>query len=231
MQTIEKIFEPSRLLVVWHSTDPNSSAPRRVVGEVIKEDNEFVFRYLKDTIDYKEALKEGLLELPAFSLSAENHFKGALDVFKRRLPPPNREDYIEYLSQYRLPKNFTGSTFSLLGYTGAKLASDTFELCPDLSDANAPLDLLFEVSGSHHYVESPSEIRIGEELIFQTDPLNKYDPHAVKVLTKEKHIGFINRAISKSFNRLLGTGRVTGEVIRCHILRKKVRIIILVRYR
>jgi hypothetical protein len=231
MQTIEKIFEPSRLLVVWHSTDPNSSSPRRVVGEVVKEDEDYIFRYLKHTNDYKEALKEGLLELPAFSLSAENKFKGALDVFKRRLPPPNREDYIEYLSQYSLPKNFTGSTFSLLGYTGAKLASDTFELCPDLSDANAPLDLLFEVSGSHHYVKSPSEINIGEKLTFQTDPFNKYDHYAVKVLTHEKHIGFINRAISQSFTRLLETGSVSGEVIRCHTFRKKIRIIILVRYR
>ena len=167
MSTIENIFEPSRLLLVWHHSQPGAPRHRRVVGELVRQGDDASFRYLKDTEDFQAALEEGFYEFPAFSDKAGGERQsGALDVFMRRLPPRKREDFREYLAQYSLPADFSGSTFSLLGYTGARLASDTFELCPDLSDAEAPLDFVIEASGIQYHTTAENSFFEEDRIFF-----------------------------------------------------------------
>jgi len=231
MKTVEHIFEPSRLVLVWHNSDLSMPHTRRIVGEIIRHGDDYEFQYLIETEDYKEAVKEGFIAFPAFAEVSGKKYSAALDVFKRRLPPTSREDYSEYLSQYSLPSAFTGSTFALLGYTGARLASDTFELCPDLSDAEAPLDLLFELSGTQHYLSSAEHLKPGDKVDFVCDGNNPHDSFAVKAVVNNQTVGFINRSISKGFCELLSKGKVTASVVRAHHYRKKPRIILLVSFR
>lgn len=231
MKTVEHIFEPSRLILVWHNSDLTTPHTRRAVGELVKFEDDYAFQYLVETEDYKKAVRDGFKAFPAFAEVSGKKYVGALDVFKRRLPPSSREDYSEYLSQYSLPPNFTGSTFALLGYTGARLASDTFELCPDLADARSPLDLLLELSGTQHYLESSDELGPGDNVVFVCDSENPHDSFAIKAVSGGQVIGFVNRCMARSFGELMSKGTVNAEIIRAHQYRKKPRIILLVRFR
>lgn len=232
MSTIENIFEPSRLLLVWHHLQPEGARHRRVVGELVRAGNDASFRYLKDTDDFDAALKEGFHEFPAFGdLGEGGSHTGALDVFMRRLPPRKREDFREYLSQYSLPPDFSGSAFSLLAYTGARLASDAFELCPDLSDAKAPLDFVIEASGVRHCLLDASSLEEGQPVSFEREPENQFDENAIGIYVGQQRVGYINKAMAPSFQRLLDTGNITGEVLRFTESRNRHRLLILVRYK
>lgn len=231
MSVIEHIFEPSRLLLVWHHSLPDTPHHRRVVGELVRHGEDVSFRYLKNTEDFQAALEEGFHEFPAFadkSNTAEQ--TGALDVFMRRLPPRKREDYQEYLAQYNLPPDFSGSSFSLLGYTGARLASDTFELCPDLSDAKAPLDFVIEASGTQYHNTDNHIFKEDDKVTFETDPENPHDKNAIKILHNLSVVGFVNKALSPSFLRLLQTGSLEGRVLRFSERKLQSRLLIMVRH-
>ncbi|MCP9337618.1 HIRAN domain-containing protein [Stutzerimonas xanthomarina] len=231
MSAIEHIYEPSRLLLVWHPTDESQPRHRRVVGELVRQGDDAVFRYLKGTDDFEAALNEGFFEFPAFADKKDNASQaGALDVFLRRIPPRKREDFKEYLGQYNLPPDFSGSPFSLLGYTGARLASDTFELCPDLSDAKAPLDFVIELSGAHHYHDPSRALAEGDEVDFITDDDNKHDGQAIRVELRGSKIGYVNKALAPSFRRLLREGTVRGTILKTFVSRSKLGIIVLVKY-
>lgn len=232
MSTIENIFEPTRLLLVWHHSQPGGARPRRVVGELVRQGDDASFRYLKDTADFQAALTEGFYEFPAFADKAGQASQaGAMDVFMRRLPPRKREDFREYLSQYNLPGDFQGSAFALLGYTGARLASDNFELCPDLTGAVSPLDFVIEATGTQYHVNESDVFAEDDEVFFEADPGNEYDPNAVQIIHKGKLVGFVNKALAPSFNSLLRSGRVEGRVLKFSERKGKARLLILVRYR
>lgn len=231
MSAIEHIYEPSRLLLVWHPADESKPRHRRVVGELVRQGDDAVFRYLKGTSDFEAALNEGFFEFPAFADNTNNASKtGALDVFLRRIPPRKREDFKDYLGQYNLPSDFSGSAFALLGYTGARLASDTFELCPDLSDAKAPLDFVIELSGVHHHLDPSLVIAEGDCVSFVIDAANEYDDNAIKVTHSGSTIGYVNKALAPSFKRLLLEGNVIGSILKKYVFKSKVGIIVLVRY-
>jgi len=232
MSTIENIFEPTRLLLVWHHSQPGKARHRRVVGELVRQGDDASFRYLKNTADFEAALSEGFYEFPAFADKAgEATQTGAMDVFMRRLPPRKREDFREYLSQYSLPGDFQGSAFALLGYTGARLASDNFELCPDLTDAVAPLDFVIEATGTNYHVSESDVFAEDEEVFFEADPTNEHDSNAVRIIYNGKLVGYVNKALAPSFKTLLRTGKIEGRIIKFSERKGKARLLILVRYR
>jgi hypothetical protein len=231
MSTIENIFEPSRLLLVWHHTNSDTPRHRRVVGELIRQGDDAAFRYLKDTEDFEAALDEGFFEFPAFAdKNGQESQLGALDVFVRRLPPRKREDFKEYLAQYNLPSNFSGSAFSLLAYTGARLASDTFELCPDLSDAKAPLDFVIDVSGIQYHIDGKVQFLEDDEIFFKEEPENQFDHNAIKIIHSGHMIGYVNKALSPSFSRLLKTGKIKGTILKFSMQKNTPKLLVLVRY-
>lgn len=231
MNAIEHIFEPTRLFLVWHRPLSSGAKSRRVVGELVRHGNDALFRYLKGTKDFDDALLEGFYEFPAFADTSNSSFTtGALDVFLKRLPPRKREDFREYLAQYNLPPDFQGSDFALLGYTGAKLPSDTFELCPDLSDAEVPLDFVIEAVGLSHHLPESIDVSIGDQVELEEDLDNPHDENAIRIVYKGQKIGFINRALALSFKRLLERGTLDASIVKFSASGPKKRLLILVRF-
>ncbi|PBP42880.1 hypothetical protein CCL11_15120 [Pseudomonas syringae] len=226
MPTINHVFEPNRLLLVWTSVDNGAARHRRVVGEIFKNRDSFSFRYLKDTPDYTAALSEGFISFPAFTINSSEPAENALPAFMSRIPPRKRQDFPKYLSQYGLPNDFSGSDFSLLGYTGARLASDSFELCPDLSSATAPLDIILEVSGTSFHSASKHATE-GMRVQFFSEPQNPYDKHAIAIVTERGRIGFVSRAINKGFAGLIDRYKVNASIIRSGIVNDKTKIFVI----
>lgn len=192
MNRIENLVEPRRLLLAWQR--PLAGRERRsrhIVGEIELTGNSAVFRYLENLPDYQQAQREGFLGFPAFAIGDKVYTSGVLDAFMRRLPPRKREDFSEYLAQFRLPTPFTGSDMALLGYTGAKLPGDGFEIIPDLADADPPLELVMEVAGFRHQKVAVSSLSVGEPITLVAEPDNTAHPGAIAVLHRAGRIGYI----------------------------------------
>jgi hypothetical protein len=216
MNTINHVFEPRRLLLTWlQPIAEGVNRNRRIVAELIRENGAVALHYLNGTPDFEQAIKEGFTGFPAFDINQVEHRSGVEDAFMRRLPPKKREDYVVFLAQHHLPSDFSGSNFALLGLTGARLPSDSFELCPDLESAETPIDVLIEVAGfRHHGLMADIQPRVGDPVTFQPDAGNAHDTDAVGIYLDGRKIGYINRALCSGMKRLMATGSVSGSVIR-----------------
>lgn len=209
---ITYVFEPHRLILTWkpHTT---SSGVKLAVAELVHVHGNVIFRYMRECDDYKQALAAGFIGYPAFNIDVEIHNFGVMDAFVRRLPPRRRADFNTYLEQFGLKPDMPASDFSLLGYTGAKLPSDPFELFMDLSLATAPLDLLLEIAGFRHtQPDVDSQNIIGLPLTFWTEPENEYDKNAIAVYQGDFKIGFVSRVMCASFLEFMKRGRVTAKI-------------------
>lgn len=189
---IQHAIEPHRLLLSWQRPIQGvESRPRRIVAELLRNGDEVVFRYRTDTPDFIKACEEGFKGFPAFKVERAEHRDGVIDAFIHRLPPRKREDFVNYLERYRLPADFAGSDFALLAYTGAKLPGDGFELIPDMTGVEPPLEIVIEVAGFRHREVPVSSIGLGDSVAFLSEPNNPVDPCAIAIHHKHGHIGYI----------------------------------------
>lgn len=206
MNRIHHLFEPRRLFLSWQRSMAGKEArTRRIVGEIERVEGEAVFRYLEQRADFATAQQEGFKGFPAFHLGRTREFRtGVLDAFMRRLPPRKREDFPEYLAQYRLPEDFNGSDMALLGYTGAKLPGDGFELVPDLDLAEPPIELVLEVAGFRHQDVSASGLAVGDSVSLRAEPENEHDPDAIAIHHEAQgRIGYVPRPYCSALGRWL----------------------------
>lgn len=227
MLEINHIFEPSRLYLVWHHRGDDTPRHRRIIGELYKHDDSVKFRYLTDSVDYQEAVKEGFIGFPAFTKSSET-FDDALDAFMTRLPPRKRADFGKYLSQYGLPADFNGSDMALLGYTGARLASDSFELCPDYSDVTKPADLITELSGVQYHVTPDNVPLPGDPVSFTPESDNPHDVNAVAVFCGLNKIGYVNKTTALGFRHILENMNISASILKSGTREAKIKILIMV---
>lgn len=235
MNALKYIVEPKALWLTWRPVDLTvSDRLRRTVGIVhIDSAGQPVFHYLRGTEDFEAAKDAGFQGFQAFDLrNLEPVTVGVLESFLRRLPPRTREDFAEYLSRHRLPHPFPGSSIALLGYTGAALPSDGFELIPVFPDDQVPLDFLTELAGVRHVCKHDvSSLRPDDEVTFAADPANQVDEDAVLVRCKGLPIGYVNRTMRKQFQRWMRDGRVHGTVDRLNGTEERPRVFVRVEVR
>ncbi|WP_289138849.1 HIRAN domain-containing protein [uncultured Pseudomonas sp.] len=211
-------YEPHRLILTWQprqhdDSRPTSTRGKLAIAELLHIHNNVVFRYLKNTPDFIEALNSGFIGYPAFHLFQEIHTIGVLDAFLRRLPPRSRSDFNLYLQHFGLNPDFKASEFSLLGYTGARLPSDPFELFMDLDVAHTPVDFLLEIAGFRYTqpnVDTQNVINL--PLHFQPEPENIFDPSAIAVYQDQYKIGYVSRVLCSSFQKLFSRGTVSAKI-------------------
>ncbi len=212
MTAIRHIVEPTRLVLSWQPAEGTRS--RLAVGEIFKRDDIVTFRYLMGTPEFDSARSAGFQGYPAFGLTQEEHTRGVLDTFLTRLPSRSRGDFPDFLKHHRLPDNTLISDFSLLGYTTAKLPSDSFELIPLFDDDFAELELILEACGFRHQNVDPTALRQGAPIEFGAEPNNPHDPNAVAMLAAGQKIGYVNRILSPTFSRWLQRRPVSGQLDR-----------------
>lgn len=229
---VQHIYEPSRLILTWRSHMQGTSSKYFPVAELVRTGSQAVFKYLRDTEEFTQATKNGFLGFPGVS-QANGTNDNALDLFIRRLPPDTREDYHLYLKQNRLPESFSGSTFALLGYTGGRLASDSFVLVPDVAQITAPADLLLDIHGLAYHLQKDEikKIAEGSVLTFCHEADNEHDANAVAIYLNEHRLGYVSRVISADFQRLMETFQVKGVVAKTIVTPYANRIVMLVSIR
>lgn len=211
---IEHLVEPQRLLLYWQARESKKRSRYRV-GQLVKQDDHVVLEY-SDEDEMDRAKEAGFQGYPAFPLKQKVHCHQVMDAFKRRLPPRNRRDFSRYLELRAIPINADISDFALLGYTGAKLPDDGFELVHPFDEPPAIFEILIEVAGFRHEAEIEVDILEGGGSVqFLTETDNTVDTKAIRMESSGKKLGYVPRGHLDMLHRMLSDGAdVVGEVFR-----------------
>lgn len=230
MCRIKNILEPEELVLTWRAPDSDSGRNRYKVAEFKKIDNEHIgFCYLKDTDDFAKAKELGFVGFPAFNKFDKVYETNVLEVFLRRTPPRKRGDFKRFLEQLGLDPEVSISDIALLAYSGAKLATDTFELINPLKVINVPAELVLEVVGTRYYLdEGVGALSIEDEVILEPEPDNQHDPNAVKVVRDKRVIGYINRFQCLGVKNAIAEYDVKAHVFKVNGTKDQPRILICV---
>lgn len=213
MNLIQNIIEPDRLLLAWQAPERSQQErTRRVVGELKKEGDGVVLRYLFETDDYEQAKKSGFKPFPAFRNEKIEHRDGVLEAFMMRLPPRTRKDFDDFLKSIRVNPDVDISDFALLGYSEAKLPSDNFSLVHPFDLAPIPCELLTEIAGYRYYGGMNIEVGIGKKVTLAPEPENPVDPNAIQILYGATKIGYINRIQLPAFHLWLRTSFIDAYI-------------------
>lgn len=205
---IEHIIEPEVLLLAWQS--PNESHRTRYLVAKLQrnEDNKdnVNLSYLVDTNDFCEAQEHGFEFYPAFQ-DLDKTYENVIDAFMRRLPPRSRADFKDYLENFRIQPSAELSDFALLGYTGAKLPTDGFNIIHPFTNTQNTCEALIEIAGFRFSIHP--EVKIGNPVSFIIEPNHhKTKEPAVAIKMQEMHIGYIPRGLIDTFCEWLQHNRV-----------------------
>jgi len=214
MNKIEHFAEPRRLWLSWQGPEGTIKRQRRIIAEIVQDEGQVVFRYLDQTPDYRAAKEEGFDGYPAFNRAMTEHRAGVLDAFMRRLPPRKRKDFIDFLEKYRLPADFSGSDMALLGYTGARLPGDGFEVCPDFLSVPLPLETIIEVAGFRHQSVPLGALKEGDSVRFIAESDNAFDTQAVSIWHDRGRIGYVPAPMAAAVRGWLQTANVEAVIER-----------------
>lgn len=212
---IEHIVEPQRLLLFWQARESKNRS-RYYVGQLVKRDGRVALEYDLEGAELAEAKELGFQGYPAFSLKKGEHSQQVQEAFVRRLPPRSRSDFGRYLKLRAIEPSSDVSDFALLGYSGAKLPNDGFELIHPFDEPPERFEVLLEIAGFRHESEVlPEDLEEGGPVMFSPEPTNSYDPKAIRMESKGRKLGYVPRGHLELLQRVMTQGaEVSGEVFR-----------------
>ncbi|EPC00318.1 hypothetical protein L861_07420 [Litchfieldella anticariensis FP35 = DSM 16096] len=212
---IEHLVEPRRLLLYWQARESKNRSRYRV-GQLVKRGDQVVLKYDLDGSEMAEAMEMGFQGYPAFRLEQAEHQHQVMEAFMRRLPPRSRRDFSRYLELRAIPADAEVSDFALLGYSGAKLPNDGFELVHPFDEPPEIFEVLLEVAGFRHESQvEVGELKEGDSIRFFPEPGNAYDSQAIRVECHGRKLGYAPRGHLDMLHRMLEQGaRLEGEIFR-----------------
>lgn len=222
---IEHPSEPQELLLAWQAPVAVQDRKRWAVGRLRKTPDGHSFRYLDDSEiqelnngrSRKELEEYGYAGYPAFDVKkqpVDGFTVGVLEAFARRLPPPSRPDYRQYLQHFCYRGEKPLSTMAILALTEAKLPSDGFSLIDPLNPNESRIEVVFEVAGHRHNAGGRANLRVDQALTLVPDPTNEHDPNAVRIEADGILIGHVNRLQAPSIGRWLRDREVRAWLVR-----------------
>lgn len=202
---IEHIIEPTKLLMTWQDKQTRT---RYTVAEILRAGSQVTLKYLADSPELQKAFDAGFEPYPAFQNMKILHTHGVLDALMRRLPPRTRADFPQYLEALRIKPGTELSDFALLGYSGAKLPSDNFAIINPFENINSEFEFLLEAAGYRH-LSSPETI-INDQATFKVEFDYARNEEVIKIFTRDKHIGYVTKALIPSVKTWIGLNRIKG---------------------
>ena len=208
-------IQTRRAILTWqHPLEQPGSRDRFAVAELAQCEEGVAFSYL-DEARLAPALETGFGGYPGLALGDAHEAYIALDVLARRLPPRGRPDFHDFMETFGLSPQANFSDLSLLAYTGARLTSDSFGVTETFEGFDRPFRYVFDVSGYRHYRNDALDLEVDEPVVFQHDPTNEHDPHAIEATRQDGvRLGYINRLQSQTVSEWLEHGSVDARVFR-----------------
>lgn len=203
MTYLENLIQPKRLLLLWQQLDPSTrraSGDRYVVGE-IRENNNAISLHYANSPEAEKAKSLGFSGLTAFPISEAMEFEDVSEILSKRLPPPSRSDYSNYLSGYRLPPARANeyTLMQLLAYTGGMLAGDGFSFAYSFDNAVPPYDFTFTIAGFRHndgMNVQPITSLVDKFVSLQPEPENEHDPNAIAIYENDMRLGYVPKGLT-----------------------------------
>ena len=215
---------PKQLILAWQAPSSLLDRVRWAVGRVQTtavganfdyfEREEFLKLNLGRTPETLQ--RAGYAGYPAFDLKKRPRAgwqEGVLEAFLRRLPPPKRTDFPDYLAYYKVPPTTKMAPLSLLSITEARLPSDGFSLIDTFDPEASRVEVVGEIAGFRHCEDAP-RIAVDDPLELVPEPTNAYDPNAVEVRSQGQRIGYLNRLQAPTILSWLST-----RSVRCWVAR------------
>ena len=200
----------NELWLIWK--EPLSHR-RFKIGILIKLNDGYEFSYVDPELG--EARKVGFNFFPGFNDLSKTYKNNELFInIASRLPNKGRIDYLEILNSYNLDKE--SSDFDILKATRGRTLTDNYEFVPAF-DLNK---IEFDVAGTRHCKDinkCKDFLKINRVLYLESEPNNKNDENAVKVVLKENgklyHLGYVPRSYSKELLNELNKGAKYSAMI------------------
>jgi hypothetical protein len=176
---------------------------RHRVGIIRKNSTEGIrFRYL---VSPEEASKTGFIPYTDFPDLTKEYTENVLEIFGQRLTKSKRGDIQKYYDFWEIKPEYKDDKYYLLAHTQGLLATDNFEFLADYSPIKG-LSFTSEICGLSHNKIDSSVLSVGDDLQWECEPNNSYDPKAIKVF-KDKHlIGYVKIVHSGVFHKPGGSG-------------------------
>ncbi len=223
-------IQTQRALLTWQSPFGGSGSRNRyAVGELLADGSSVRFTYLTDSDSFRAAQAEGFDGYPGLPLGASLH-EDALQILRRRLPQTDRDDFKNFLMTFGLSPSAHFSDLSLLAYTGARLASDSFGVTETFDGFDRPFEFIFDIAGFRHHLNNIEDLKGGDPVRLVADPTNKHDSNAVCVVRDgERRLGFINRLQAERVLEWMHANAIRTEIFRLNGRPQYPRLFILVR--
>ena len=209
-------IQTQRALLAWQAPLSEHGPRRRfAVAELVARGDHVVFSYRRGSWDIEDARNGGFASYPGLPVRDHGGDAAAFRLLRRRLPPPTREDFREFLEGFGLSPGARLSDLSLLAYTGARLTGDGFGIVETFDGFDRPFQYVFDIAGFRRYRDCAPDLAEGEAVTFRPDPRNQYDPGAVEVVCRDGvRLGYINRLQTEPVRAWLRRGTVEARVFR-----------------
>jgi hypothetical protein len=201
------------LMLIWK--DP-ITRKRYKVGELTVSHDEYSFKYVNPELT--DAAQKGFKNYPTFpDLSKTYSQTGMFQTILERLPRKKRPDYLNILDRYNLNEN--SSDLEILIATRGRTPTDPFEFVQYIDfQPDQHFKLNFDLAGVRHYEPNIQKegLVIGTEIRLIREPLNEWDPNAVKVQTQSDTIlGYVPKYYSKVItSMLLHNASYSAKIVR-----------------
>ena len=175
---------------------------RHIVG-VIKNSatKGITFSYLKKEIE--KAKEEGFAPYTEFPEIDKIYKDNVLEIFAQRLTKSERPDIKDFYSFWEIKTKQKDDKYHILAHTMGLSPTDNFEFLADYHPIKG-MSFITDLAGLSKMELSPDLLLEGDDLYFEKEPQNKYDPYAVKVFKGDKEIGYIKKIHSKVFHKRKG---------------------------
>ncbi len=192
------------LYLVWK--DPKT---RRnfTIGKLCRNEK-YTFEY---DGDFGKAENYGWTKFDMFPEEKVYESEVLFPVFASRLPDRKRRDIDKILEKYGLTEF---DEFELLRKSEARLPIDTYSFIDPIFPEDTTVERDFFIMGIRHHSPCKGEdckllpnLKIGDELVFEKEPNNEYDPNAIRILTQNKeHLGYVPRYYNVAVLNRLNVG-------------------------
>ena len=204
--------------LVWQSPMEHGqgTGPHYRVGllRADPDSDNVVFNYLPESADFIQAKENGFDDYTGIPLWRKDKNSSAFSLLQRRVPPPNRPDFAEYLARFGLNIADNLNPLSVLAYTGARQIGNPFSIAETFEGFDAPFQYIFDLAGRRHYAPETSNAKQGDEVFFDAETDNQHDPLAVCLKDANgQRLGYINRCQVKKVQPWARANKITNARI------------------
>lgn len=179
------------LYLIWKDPQSRQNFTIGILGYGSK----YTFEY---SSDIGKAENNGWTKFEVFPEEKIYESEVLFPVFASRLPDKKRRDIDKILEKYGLSEF---DEFELLRKSEARLPIDTYSFIDPIFPEDETIQRDFYIMGVRHQAPCKGkncsllpQVSIGDELVFEKEPENKFDIHAVRVQTQTNEIlGYVPR--------------------------------------